>query len=331
MSVAVGYIGTNGDQLNYGQININQLRPEVVAEWGVRLNDRVPNPFFGIPAAGAFSTSTTIARGQLLAADPHFGNVNQEYTTGARSRYHAVTVRFDKRQSSWWGGRFHYTWSRLDTDNWAEGNLYYTAVRQTRPLNNYDFEAEYSRSLQDVPHRVVLSPIVRLPFGEGRKWSTTGLTNVLVGGWDLSVVATYESGFPVNVVAITDNTGSFGGTQRPIWTGADPATSGDTIDRLNAYINPAAYALAPAFTFGTGPRTDDRVRTPFRTNYDVALMKSTKVAGRLQAEVRLEWLNATNTPKFVGPETRLGTAQFGTITQQAGLMRTTQLMIRLRW
>jgi hypothetical protein len=332
IAVTVGYIGTRGDQLNYGQTNINQLPPDVVAQWGARLNDRLPNPFFGIAAAGAFSTSTTISRGQLLRPYPHFGNVNQEYTTGARTRYDAVTFRLDKRESrTWWSGRFHYTWSRLDTNNWAEGNLYYTTVRQTRPLDNYNLEAEYSRSLQDVPHRVVLSPMLRLPFGEGRKWATTGLANSLIGGWDLSIVAAYESGFPINVVAITDNTGSFGGTQRPIWTGADPTTPGNTIDRLNNYINPAAYALAPAFTFGTGPRTDERVRTPFRTNYDVAIIKSTPVVGRLNAEIRLEWLNATNTPKFVGPETRLGTAQFGTITQQAGLMRTTQLMLRFRW
>ena len=45
----------------------------------------------------------------------------------------------------------------------------------------------------------------------------------------------------------------------------------------------------------------------------------------------MEILNATNNPKFVGPETRLGSAQFGTITQQAGLMRLTQLMVRIKW
>jgi trimeric autotransporter adhesin len=331
ISIGVGYTGTSGNQLNRGQININQLPREVVTQWGAQLNDRLPNPFFGIADAGAFSTSSTIARGQLLRPYPQFGNINQEYTSGAITRYHAVTVRLDKRQSAWWSGRFHYTWSRLDTDNWAEGNLYYTTVRQSRPLDNYNLEAEYSRSLQDVPHRLVLSPIVRLPFGEGRKWATSGLTNLLIGGWDFAIVAQYESGFPVNIVAITDNTGSFSGTQRPNWTGSDPQTSGSTIDRLDQYIDAAAYSLAPAFTFGTGARTDDRVRTPFRTNYDIAFSKSTPVAGRVTADFRIELLNATNNPKFVGPETRLGTAQFGTITQQAGLMRTTQLLVRLRW
>jgi hypothetical protein len=257
--------------------------------------------------------------------------VLQDQTTGARTRYHAVTGKLDKRGQGWWGGTFHYTWSRLNTDQYNEGNLYYTTVRQTLPLNSYDVQAEYSRSLQDVPHRTVLAPMVRLPFGEGRKWATTGLADWFVGGWDLSVIATYESGFPVNVVQLTDNTASFSGIQRPNWTNADSSTPGNTIDRLGNYIDPAAYALAPAFTFGTGPRTDDRVRTPFRTNYDVSLSKRIPVAGPVSADFRVEVLNATNTPKFVGPETRLGSTTFGRITQQAGLMRLTQLMLRLKW
>ena len=332
IAVGLGYIGTRGEQLEYGTININQLTPQVVAEWGARLNDRLPNPFLGVPEAGAFSTAQTVSRAQLLRPFPHFGNVLQDQTTGARTRYHAVTARLEKRQSQddWWSGRFHYTWSRLDSDQYSEDN-YYTTRRQTLPLNGYDLRAEYSRSLQDSPHRLVLSPIVQLPFGEGRRWATGGLADRVLGGWQLSMVATYESGFPVNVVQLADNTGSFSGIQRPNWTNVDPAMAGDVIDNLGAYINAAAYTSAPAFTFGAGARTDARVRTPFRTNYDVALSKETAVVGRLRAAIRVEVLNATNSPKFVGPETRVGAGGFGALTQQAGLMRLTQLMVRFTW
>jgi hypothetical protein len=156
------------------------------------------------------------------------------------------------------------------------------------------------------------------------------MADQIIGGWDLSAVATYESGFPVNVVQLTDNTGSFSGTQRPNWTGTSPATAGSAIDRLDTYLGAAVYSLTPAFTVGSGPRTDPRVRTPFRTNYDVSISKNIPIFGGLNADIRAEMLNATNSPKFVGPETRLGTAQFGKITQQAGLMRITQLMVRIK-
>jgi selenocysteine lyase/cysteine desulfurase len=54
-------------------------------------------------------------------------------------------------------------------------------------------------------------------------------------------------------------------------------------------------------------------------------------SGQIWGLACVEMLNATNSPKFVGPETRLGTAQFGKITQQAGLMHITQLMVRIKW
>src|SRR5262245_25605670 len=100
MAIAVGYVGTRGDDLNYGTININQLAPDIVAQFGSRLNDQVPNPFFGIADAGAFGVNATISRGQLLRPFPQFGNVLQDQTTGARTRYHSVTARFDKRGES---------------------------------------------------------------------------------------------------------------------------------------------------------------------------------------------------------------------------------------
>ena len=38
-------------------------------------------------------------------------------------------------------------------------------VNPSLAVNNYDLDAEYSRSLLDVPHRLVLAPIFELPFG----------------------------------------------------------------------------------------------------------------------------------------------------------------------
>ena len=49
----------------------------------------------------------------------------------------------------------------------------------------------------DVPHKVVLSPIVELPFGEGKRWLNSGIGNLILGGWTLSSIISFESGFPV--------------------------------------------------------------------------------------------------------------------------------------
>src|SRR5207302_540196 len=212
------------------RININQLPPSALA-LGPALYDEVPNPFFGIPEAGDFSSSPTIERRQLLRPFPQFGNIFERQTSGARLRYHAVTAMIDRRAAGGWGGRFHYTWSRRNDDQFGEGSTY--SFRQADgPLNNDDLGAEYSRSLQDVPHRMVLAPIVELPLGAGKRWATRGLADLLVGGWSVAAIAKFESGSPLAIVQASDNSGSYSGLQRPNVTGVDPRTPGSTEDRL---------------------------------------------------------------------------------------------------
>jgi hypothetical protein len=109
----------------------------------------------------------------------------------------------------------------------------------------------------------------------------------------------------------------------------DPATSGSTTDRLDAYINPAAYSEAAPFTFGTGARTDPRIRSPYRPNWDVAFAKSTTIAGDVRGQIRFEVLNLFNQAKFnAGGDGRVGRSGFGVISSQAGFMRIWQISFR---
>ena len=337
IAVSVAYIGARGDNLSYGfgnngataaAININTLTQQQLA-LGTALQNQVPNPFFGIAQAGPFSRSPTTALGQLLRPFPQFGDVLELQSSGARTRYNAVAVETKKRLSHNVGGSVSYTWSRLDDDQFNQGS-YYDPNRQSRPLDPRNLAAEYSRSMLDVPHRIVASPIVELPFGRNQAWLKGGVGNALAGSWTLSAIITFDSGAPINVTQ-TDNTGSFGGVQRPNLTGVDPVTSGDTLDRLNGYINPAAYSLAAPFTLGTASRTNPDLRVPARTNLDLVFSKRVPLKGSVRGTFRLEFLNATNTPKFVGPASIFGVSTFGTITTQAGFARITQFMFRVDW
>ena len=64
-----------------------------------KLRESVPNPFFGIAAAGEFGTRATIARGQLLRPFPEFGDIlMHESTDGSKRQYQR------RRRSSWTSG-----------------------------------------------------------------------------------------------------------------------------------------------------------------------------------------------------------------------------------
>jgi trimeric autotransporter adhesin len=329
--VSVQYMGARGDHLGLGGssdalVNINQLDPKYLA-LGSALNAQVPNPFFGVAQAGAFSASPTIAAGQLLRPFPEFGNVIEHQLSAGRSMYHAIVFEANRRAGTGWGGRVSYTYSRLKDNQYAQSNFWSRNNAGALPENNYDLDAEYSTSLLDMPHRFVISPFVELPFGEGKRWLSSGVGRQLLGNWTAAAFGSLESGFPLNVTQLNNNSGSLGGGQRPnVVAGVDPNTDGS----ITNYVNAAAFAPAAPFTFGNAPRTDADIRTPFRINWDASLTKSIKF-GATTAIVRADLLNVFDNVRYLGPVTALGNTSFGTITAQGGLPRSLQLTIRFSW
>jgi trimeric autotransporter adhesin len=96
---------------------------------------------------------------------------------------------------------------------------------------------------------------------------------------------------------------------------------------LSNYINPAAFSIAPQFTFGNVSRTIP-LRGPGMANIDFSLFKTFSLLERFKAQFRAEVFNLTNTPQFYGPNTTFGTSTFGQITTQANFPRVFQLGVR---
>ena len=349
MAVTVGYTGAAGEDLGFGgssnaAININQIHPEVALAaapganggWNPAfLRASIPNPFFGIPEAGEFGTRRTIQRGQLLRPFPQFRDVNQLQTTeGGRSRYHALSVKLDKRTTGWWGGRFSYTFSNRQDNLFGQASTF--ANRTSLPQNNYDLDAEYSTAINDAPHRLVLAPIVKIPA-----LATSGrLARALLDGWTFSAIASFVSGMPATGYlsggTSEANLGLFGGRQRPDPTSAPLATPGDVLDRIASadhtdarWFDAAAFANPGPGQFGTNPRTDTRARTQFRKNLDLVFIKTTRVGRGMTSQLRFELLNATNGPSLGRPANSTNQSSYGRIRGVNNFARVWQISLRL--
>lgn len=335
LTATVGYIGSRSDRLTVGgtadaTVNINQL-PEEALALGSALQQTVPNPFYGLADAGALGRSPTIARGQLLRPYPQFLDVLAHQVSAGRARYNAGVVKLDRRMRDGFGFRASYTYSKAMDNIYGESNYY--AARTATPLDSYDLEGEYSLAINDIPHRFLFAPTLDLPFGNGRRWlsDSGGLVDAIVGGWSITGIATWQSGFPAAIVQSNNNAGTLGGTQRPNVVDLDLlATSGDQSARVDGWFNAAALTQASPFTLGNLPRTID-VRGPGQFNLDLGLSKVVPITDGLRAMVRFEAINATNTPKFLSPNMSFGSAAFGRITGQAGFPRQLQVMVRLFW
>ncbi len=351
ISVSVGYTGLTGTNLSWGgsgdaTVNINQLDPKYQTA-GINTLQQVPNPFFGVASAGQFARSATIELGQLLRPYPQFGNVMMMQSTGAHSQYHAGIFQIRKRATGIWGGNFSYTYSRLNDNQFGQGNYYtsapglqnnYTVVPDS-PYYNPD--QEYGLSLLDSPHKIVVAPTVNLPFGEGQKFlADSRIADVLLGGWSITPVITFSSGFPMGVSQNQTATAFLlGNNLRPnIVPGQDFLVAGDITDRIrantadNLYLNRNAFTAVPSNQFGNAPRTLPGVYSPWRNNVDLSVSKQIKTGGRTSLSARIEVLNTINLVQWAAPaSSAFGNTSFGQITNQANNMRMVQFTFRFQF
>jgi trimeric autotransporter adhesin len=347
LMLGVGYTGLTGRDLDWQTtININQLDPKYQTLVPDTLVS-VPNPFYGIPQAGQFANRQTIELGQLLRPFPQFGDVLWNDATGAHSQYHALILQGRKRTDTLWGVTFSYTFSRL-MDNQVGASNYYSSAPGLQ--NNYVLvpwssyynpDAEYGRSLLDSPHKVTISPTLLLPFGEGKKFlANSPLGNALLGGWSLTAVMQFQSGFPMGISQNVSGTQFlFGGTLRPNLVVGQPILSdGDITSRIeasatdNQYFNLSAFQAVPKNTFGNAPRTLPGVLSPFRNSFSVSAAKQVSLPGRASASLRLELLNPLNIVQWAAPaSSALGHSSFGQIRNQANNMRSIQFTLRVSY
>jgi hypothetical protein len=325
----VGYAGSAGVKLP-AQGQLNQL-PDQYLALGKGLNSPVTNPFFGIiPASSALGGSQTTA-GQLLRPYPQFNKVVQTWGSFAHSSYHALEAKFRKRYRRGFQVLAAYTWSKMLDDNSGPFN----GGNQSPAFTDYNRrDLDKSYSAFDIPHRLVASFEYELPFGAGRALlNYKGVLNAITGGWHVSGIATYASGAPISVISNPNQTGSFDGNARPNRTGITSRTPGSPEERIDNYLNRAAFSASLPFTFGNAGRFIPENRGPGRQTWDTAIAKSFPIKDKLHLDFRAEAFNLLNHANFLGPyppATTLGMPTFGTITKTESA-RAMQLALALNF
>ena len=332
IALTAGYVGSRGAHLqiggiNNGGINLNQLAPQFMGR--ADLQARVANPFFGTPAGVGILSSATVSQAQLLRPFPQFGDVIMLGASGGNSFYNALTVKAQKRLSKGFSLLAAYTFSKL-LDNITGNGNFFSPDATSNVIDAYNRDRDYGLSSVDTPHRFTLSGTYELPFGRGRAFlgGANGFVDRIVGGWQLNAIVTYQSGFPLSI-SQSNNTNAFSLGQRPnVVAGVDPKTSGSDADRIDGWLNAAAFSPAPANTFGNAPRTIG-VRSATTRLFDLSVLKNATIFEGLKAQFRVEAVNGFNTPIFRAPNTQVGNSAFGRVSSQANFPRIVQLSLRL--
>ena len=354
----VAYAGAHGVHLPQSNPNINQIPDSFIAQANgqfatggaaaVTITQPVAVYPFSQNLPGALGPAGLI-QGQLDRPFPQYAGVNLNGQGCCGSSYNALQATVTKRFQGGGTMLVAYTNAKLmsNTDtltSWLEGGT----TGGTGAIQDWNnLGAERSLSSQDVSQRLVISYVLDLPFGHGKKFASgmSGAADKLVSGWGLDGTTTFQRGFPVKISwgganAMT-NSGLLGqSTLRPDYiSGCDKNVSGSAVSRVTQWFNTACFtapggvdatgAQINPWTFGNEPRVDASLRQQGVNNFDFAVFKKTNLTERVNVEFRTEFFNLFNHPQFGPPNGTQTSATFGQVTNTVNLPRLIQFGLKV--
>jgi hypothetical protein len=310
----LGYLGHLGRHMDFGNTNINLIPPQLLSQTSISQRLRRPWSIFQGDTAA------------VMMVAPAWG----------MSNFHGITFKSERRFANGMGWIVSYTFTRWIDNVPLQGNTFGDAGGIQ---NLQNLRGERSTSPDSTPHRLVLAPIVELPFGNGKRFlNRRGVLNAVFGGWQVAVLGTLQSGGPFGATVTNGPLNLLGdqsvGLLRPNLvsselTVADKGQPAQGVRGLQ-WLNAAAFAAPAPFTFGNSSRTLPGVYGPGLVNFDSMAGKNFRFGERWRVQFRWEMFNTFNTPQFGLPNTALGGGSFGVITA-AGSKRIMQAGLKVYW
>lgn len=240
---------------------------------------------------------------------PGFADIDVETASG-QNIYHAMQVTYTKHFNSGFQIDGNYSWAHAIDDVDDQG------LFDGGPQDNNNYHAERGNSSGDARHTGSFNLLYQLPFGRGQKFlsGVNGFADKIIGGWEFATLGQFRSGIAGTVYIPLSQTGNGDYiNQRP---NVIPGVSiYPTVQSVNLWLNPAAFAEPAVGTFGDAGR--GIFFGPKLANVDFSVIKNTTLTERLQMQIRGEIFNILNHPNFAEPNETLG-ASFGEIFNTLG-------------
>jgi hypothetical protein len=310
--------------------------------------------------------------GQALRPFPQYGGIDTDCCLEnlGQSTYHALLTKVERRFHNGLNLLASYTFSKTLTD--ADSALPTFAQFSGGSLvqNSYNLKGEKSLSYQDIPHAFVVSYIYELPIGKGKKLlNKGGLTDKVLGGWQVGGVQRYQSGQPNS---FSCNGGQFGGPipgydgcirlnrvpGQPLLSptassfdgpaasnasnvGCTPNPDGTftapvgvtTYFNCAAFFDPNAANLVAqrGYVFGNMPRITGEVRSQMYINEDFSIIKRLRFAESHSLTLKADLVNAFNRHVFSRPDAGPADGTFGAVFGTVDGSRKVQFALRYQF
>jgi len=259
---------------------------------------------------------------KTLVPFPDFGRGSSQADVEGNSHYHALQTKVEKQFRGGLNFLATYTFSKVLTD--ANDLLNGGSVGVNNGINGYrapdvpgfGIQADNRLAPFDIRHVFHFSGAYELPFGRGRHFlsQASGVTNQIVGGWQVLWIATLQGGQPIQLSCSTATAQGLG--CGALFTG-DALKLGlhtDSQGKLNWFGNPAAFTQpcvlgsSPPTPTGCSALTGNdalggvtQVPGPGFHRLDFSLFKDFQIKERYRLQFRSEIFNIFNHPNFNAP------------------------------
>jgi len=278
-----------------------------------------PSPFFAKNAT-FYNTISTVA-----------GGTQSNGTMG----YNSLQAVLQKQMGHGLQYQLSYTFSKCMSNSTGYYGAWNNALSASAYWQNiYDPQAEWAPCYYDATHILSAYAVYELPFGRGKALGKdlNKVLNTAVGGWSVSPILSFRTGFPMPVYGAADTSGTNSRGSRadcnslPNITGETPiATPG--VGGFQWFTNNGNFTNPAVGTFGNCSPQLGGLRGPHYNHVDLSLHKDFLLTERFKLQFRTDFVNAFNHVSLNAPNMGLGSTM-GQVTS-AQSPRNIQLALKL--
>ena len=228
---------------------------------------------------------------------PNFNGTYIDSDFHGFANYNAMNIKFEHRTHDL-AATAIFTWAKSMDDKSAAAGVGATGSGYQGFMDNSRPSLDYAPSDFDVDHRFVASYVYQLPFGRGKKFGATmnRAADLAVGGWQLSGITTFQTGFPFGIGAsdplgLTDS----GGNRANYIPGCNIHAN---LTKPFQRINPDCFTNPPLGEYGDTAR--NFLRQPGINNWDMGIGKDFTIFERLKFQFKMDTFNTFNHHQYSG-------------------------------
>jgi Carboxypeptidase regulatory-like domain len=334
--LTAGYAGSRSHHILVDGLNMNVGSPGAC--------DGGKNGYFLGCGPGGAAFAAPYSTGAFSA----FTNINNVTDTGS-ANYDSLQLKAETKSAK--HGLYAlvgYTWARTFDSGFPDGAGTFPGA-QYWPLPGAK-GLDWGLSQINLNDSFTASILYDLPFGRGKAFGANwgGVSNAVLGNWQVTLIEKITSGFPLFTVASANNSGvnfqwngsslnrpnEVGDPNKPGPVAANPGCQAPSkVHTLSHWFNPCAFMDAPAGELGDATRTP--VYGPRFVNTDFSAIKNFPIHEAISMQFRAEFFNLFNHAQYYlqggpsGMQDVDSQSSFGVVNGTVNNPRVVQFALRL--